>query len=117
MITNTHSTEGRSPRVAFEPLKPKRRCKAEEDSGSHEPVLINAQLEFRHHRERIRRSGRPTVRWQRITPPTELSEILPNRSRRPVLARVVDKVKAPHFRNSNPQGIWALLRCWALALR
>ena len=117
MITNTHSTEGRSHRVYFMPLKQKRRCKADDETGPHEPVLINAQLEFRHQRERITRSGRPTVQWRRITSPTELSEVLPKRSPRSALARVVDKVKAPHFRNSNPQGIWALLRCWALALR
>ena len=117
MITNTHSTEGRSPRAVFEPLKQKRRCKTEDEPVEHEPVLINAQLEFRRHRDRIPRSGRPTVHWRRITSPTELSEVLPKRSHRPALARVVDKVKGPHSRNSNPQGIWALLRCWALALR
>ena len=117
MITETHSTLARSPRVVFEPLKQKRRCKAEEDGGLHEPVLINAQLEFRHHRERIRRSGRQNVHWRRVTSPTQLSEVLPKRSQPHVLARVVDKVRTPHFRNSNPQGIWALLRCWALALR
>ena len=116
MHSETHSTAEHSHRVAFEPLKQKRRCKADEEPGSHEPVLINAQLEFRHHRERIKRSGRQTVSWRRVTSPTELSEVLPKRSRQPVLARVVDKVKAPHFRNSNPHGIWALLR-WSLALR
>jgi hypothetical protein len=116
MISETESTEAQS-RIVFAPLKQKRRFKMDENAPSHDPVLVNARLEIRRQRERIRRSGRPNVSWRRVTPPTELSELIPNRSRPPILARVVDKVKNPAPVTGNRQGIWALLRCWALAFR
>ena len=121
MIPQTTSTENPQ-RVGFaSSLKPKRRCKTEEPTEEnpqpHEPVLVNARMELRRHRDRIHRSGRPNVTWRRVTPPTELSELLPNRSRPPVLARVTDKVKTAPLRTGHGQGVWALLLCWALAFR
>jgi hypothetical protein len=107
-------------RITFPPLKPKRRCKADEPDApeskaeSYSPVLINARAEFNRNRARISRSGRPHTPFRRVTPPSQLMEMLPSKSR-PALARVVDKIKTAHPRSSNPQGIWALLRCWLLA--
>ena len=105
------------PRFSFTPLKPKRRCKVADNAQPYEAVLINAQVEFRRQRDRMPRSGRPNVSWRRVTSPTELSELIPMKSRPPVLARVVDKVKSRPSKISNGQGIWALLRGWALAFR
>jgi hypothetical protein len=119
-------------RFAFAPLKPKRRCKLDdkiqdeipensdppdEQTRMHEPVLINARTAFRHRRDRMTRSGRPHLTFQRITSPTEFSELVPMKSRPPVLARVVDKVKSKPLGSRNGQGIWALLRWWVLAFR
>src|SRR3954468_15050609 len=115
MTPENHSADDCAPRTAFAPLKPKRRCKNDDQTEPHQPVLINARLELRRQRDRITRSGRPNVTWRRVTPPTQLSEILPARSCPPMLAKVVDKVKARPARTSHGQGIWALLRSCALA--
>jgi hypothetical protein len=115
MISQTHSSEGlHSHRIAFAPLPQKRRCKLDEsgDSAEHEPVLIDARMELRR-QQRIHRSGRPNIQWRRLTSSTEFSELLPPRSRPPMLALVVDKVKNPQ--RANRQGLWSWLRCWALA--
>ena len=118
MISETHSTEGlHSQRIAFAPLQQKRRFKLDEAETMHGPVLINARMELRRQRERLPRSGRPNVQWRRLTSPTEFSELLPTRTPPPVLARVVDKVKDPRFAHGHRHGIWASLRCWALAFR
>jgi hypothetical protein len=110
-------------RIRFEPLKPKRRSKAEEkregqveeEPQAHEPVLVDARAELKRSRARMARSGRPQVEWRRITSPVQLSEVLPART--PPLRRVVDKVKSARPESANRQGIWSLLRCWALAFR
>ena len=117
MTPENNSAADYPPRIAFAPLKPKRRCKTDDQTEPYAPVLINARLELRRQRDRITRSGRPNVTWRRVTPPTELSELLPTRSRPPVLAKVIDKIKTRPSRAGHGQGIWALLRCWALAFR
>src|SRR6476660_8292755 len=123
MIPQTNSTEN-AQRIFLASLKPKRRFKTEEQTAEelteqqppqHEPVLVNARMELRRHRDRIIRSGRPNVNWHRVTSPTEFSELIPVRSRPPILAKVVDKIKTRPLRMGQGQGIWALLRCWALA--
>jgi hypothetical protein len=111
-----HSSEFQNDRVAFGPLKPKRRSKMDPPANGFRPVLINPQLELKRERARITRSGRMAVQWRRVTPPSEISEILPKRSR-PQLAHVVDKVKTIPLRTNNQQGFWALLRGWVLAFR
>ena len=125
MIPQTSSTENPQ-RVFFASLKPKRRFKTEKQTveeptdqqpPQHEPVLVNARMELRRHRDRITRSGRPNVKWHRVTSPTEFSELIPAQSRPPILAKVVDKVKTFPLRTGHGQGIWSLLRCWALAFR
>jgi hypothetical protein len=123
MNAETYSTD-HSHRIAFTGLKPKRRSKTEEvvqsnepvQAHEHVPVLINARAEFSRQRARLSRSGRPNVHWRRVTPPTELSELLPN-SRTPMLARVVDKIKTRHRYGHHHNGVWALLRWWVLAFR
>jgi hypothetical protein len=117
MNSETTSTQSQS-RVAFAPLKQKRRFKTGEDAP-HEPVLISAKMEIARHRHRIPRSGHLNVQWRRVPSPIRVSEvILPHpHTPSPVLARVIDKLKAFQPRNSQSQGIWSLLRCWALALR
>ena len=89
-----------------------------EDTVQHEPVLISAKMEIARQRQRIPRSGRPTVQWRRVPSPIRVAEMIPPQphSRSPVLARVMDKVKNFQPRERN-QGIWSLLRCWALAFR
>jgi hypothetical protein len=115
MDSETHSISPQ--RVNFSPLKPKRRSKLDETHAGYQPVLLNAKLELKRERARIRRSGHMNVQWRRVTPPSEISEILPARSHSPVLARVVDKVKAPRSRQDNHHGFWGLLRYWVLAFR
>ena len=118
MISDTHSTEGfHARRIIFAPLQPKRRFKLDIAPTEHEPVLVDARTELRRHRERIHRSGRPNIQWRRLTSPTEFSELLPNRSRPPVLAKVVDKIKTPRFGNGHRHGIWEWLRGLTLAFR
>jgi hypothetical protein len=117
MNSETHFTEHQTNRVAFAPLKPKRRSKIDEPGHRYQPVLINANLELKQHRARISRSGRPQVQWRRVTAPIEILEVVPPRSRPPVLARVIDKIKNPRPRGANHQSVWALVRCWALAFR
>lgn len=121
MISETNSNESQPQRIAFAPLKPKRRFKPNEEiaeaTESYAPVLIDARTELNRRRARITRTGRINAQWRRITPPSELLRVMPNNSRPPLLARVVDKVKNPQPRIGHHQGIWSLLRCWALALR
>jgi|1185.fasta_scaffold05881_2 hypothetical protein len=120
MNSEAHISTSHIARTAFSPLKPKRRCKVDEPDApesapeTYAPVLVNARAEFNRNRARISRSGRPHIQFRRVTPPSELMEILPNKSRTP-LARVVDKIKTPRPRNTHQQGIWALLRGWVLA--
>ena len=117
MNSETTSTEHRS-RIAFAPLKQKRRFKNDEHAP-HETVLISAKMEIARHRHRMSRSGRLNVQWRRVPSPIRVSEvILPHPDApSPVLTRVIDKVKTFQPRNSHGQGIWSLLRCWALAMR
>jgi hypothetical protein len=124
MNSEEHTSSSHSQRIAFTPLKPKRRSKQEDPHDSdapeataetYSPVLVNARAEFNRNRTaRINPSGRPHGQFRRVTPPSELMETLPNKSR-PALARVVDKIKTARPRISAPQGVWALLRCWLLA--
>jgi hypothetical protein len=112
-----HSPESQNDRVAFAPLKPKRRSKIEQHAAGYAPVLLNARLELKRERARITRSGHPNVQWRRVTSPAQFSELLPARSKSPLLARVVDKVKQRPARRANNQSIWSLLRGWVLAFR
>src|SRR5262249_20100473 len=64
MISETNSTEAHPTRVAFVPLQPKRRSKSTEVQ-THEPVLVNARMELRRHRDRMKRSGRLNIQWRR----------------------------------------------------
>jgi len=104
-------------RVAFAPLKPKRRFKTADDEPQHERVLVSAKMEIGRHRARMPRSGQPIVQWRRVPSPIRVSEVITPESRSPVLARVVDKVKNFQPRSGQTQSIWSLLRCWALAGR
>lgn len=117
MTPENNSPDKFPQRFAFTPLKPKRRSKLDDNAQLHEPVLINAAIELRRHRDRITRSGRPNLTFRRVTSPIEISELVPKKSRPPVLARVVDKVKSRPLRSRNGHSIWSLLRCWALAFR
>ena len=126
MTSDPDSHENQVHTVAFKPLKPKRRCKIEEPftpepekpkEKSHSPVLLNARAEFRRQHPRINRSGRPQIQFHRVTPPSELSELMPNKPKSPMLARVVDKVKSMQGHSRHRQGIWSVLRYWALAFR
>src|SRR2546423_14910572 len=116
MNSETTSPHSHS-RVAFAPLKPKRRFKTADGASQHQRVLVNAKLEIAKHRERIPRSGRPNVQWHRVPSPIRVSEVITPQSRSPVLARVIDKMKNFQPRSGHNQGIWSLLRCWALAGR
>lgn len=120
MNSDTTSTHTPS-RFAFAPLKQKRRFRFEtaEDAPQHQPVIVSAKMEIarQRQRERIPRSGRQAVQWRRVPSPIRVSEVITPPSRSPVLAKVIDKVKAFQPRNGHNQGIWSLLRCWALASR
>src|ERR1700757_2454061 len=115
MNSETTSTKTHC-RVAFAPLKPKRRFKPTDDVAQYKPVLVSATTEIARQRQRFPRSGRPNVQWRRAPSPAQISEVIPARSPSPALARVIDKVKNFQPRERN-QGIWSLLRCWALAIR
>ena|ERR1700731_1352760 len=108
-----------SQRVFFTHLKPKRRFKLEEmPEEPMEAELCPVAVESgRHHRARIRRSGRAHTQWRRVTPPSELSETMAKRSHSELLARVTDKVKGARPANGHRQSIWAMLREFALAFR
>src|SRR5437764_8384097 len=110
MNSETSSPHSHS-RVAFTPLKQKRRFKPSEDAPHHEPVLVSAKMEIARERQRMPRTGRPTVQWRRIPSPIVVSEAMPAHRRSPLLARVVDKLKNFQPRERN-QGIWSLLLCW-----
>ena len=118
MIAEANFTLGHTHRVAFAPLKPKRRFKFDElPQASVSANVWTATVEPRRHRARIRRSGRAHVQWRRVTPPSELLETMPRHSRSPVLARVIDKVKFPRPTHGQWQGFRALLRELALEFR
>jgi hypothetical protein len=115
MISENESNRARQHRVFFTPLKPKRRFKLE---GAIAAELCPVAVEVgRHHRARIRRSGRLHTQWRRVTPPSELSETMPKRSHSELLARVTDKVKGARTTTGHWQGIWAMVRQFALAFR
>ncbi|HJT80900.1 MAG TPA: hypothetical protein VJ719_06870 [Chthoniobacterales bacterium] len=126
MTSETNSQDERVQRVVFTPLKPKRRCKISEPASPqpkkpiekpHSPVLLNARAEFRRQHPRIPRSGRPQVHFHRVTPPSELMELMPKNSQSPVLARVIDRIKTHRPRHGGHHGFWGLLRYWMFAFR
>jgi hypothetical protein len=129
MISEIELNQIRPQRVCLTRLKPKRRFKFEEVKTEElpaEPTPLElcpvpvepVRVEFgRHHRARIRRSGRVHTQWRRVTPPSELSETMAKRSHSELLARVMDKVKRARPTTAHRQSIWAMLRQFALALR
>ena len=118
MNSETTSTQTQS-RVAFTPLKQKRRFKTADEAPQpkHERVLVSAKMEIARHRQRMPRSGHQTIQWRRVPSPIRVSEVITPPSRSPLLARVMDKVKNFQPRSGHTQGIWSLLRCSALAGR
>ena len=112
--------QGTNQRIAFRPLKQKRRYRSTDVALTEEHQEVTVPAEPRvSARERIRKTGRSNMQWRRLTPPSAFMDAAPPQSHSPLLARVVDKVKQhPRFATSGPpQSVWALLRGWALESR
>ena len=109
----------RPQRVAFTPLKQKRRCKFDELPPARTVAagICALSVGFGHRQPRIRRSGHPHLEWQRVTPPSELLETMPRHSGSPLRARVIDRVKSQRLTNVDWRGMWAALCEFALAFR